>query len=136
MISLEPRELSKGTRPRVGAGIVLVLGIGIGLSVSGCRRPGEDQPTESVTREDIKKERAERSPAFIAQLDSGNAAFKAKDYERALRHYQNATKIEDDEPAGWFGIYMTELARGNAAAADVALKRAQQHAPGATLIHP
>ena len=136
MISDQPRELSKGPRPGATPGIVLVLALGIGLFETGCRRPGEDQPTESVTREDIKKEREERSPAFIAQLDSGNAAFKVKDYERALRHYQNATKIEDDEPAGWFGIYMTELARGNAAAADVALKRAQEHAPGATLIHP
>ena len=117
---------------RIGLGLVL----GIGLGISGCRQRGEDLKTESIGAEDIKSERTERSPEFIAQLDSGNAAYRAKDYERALRHYQAVTRLDEDEAAGWFGIYMTELARGNAAAADLALKRAQEHAPGASLIHP
>lgn len=119
-----------------GLGLGLVLGMGLGIGISGCRQRGEDQKTESIGAEDIKSERTERSPEFIGQLDSGNAAYRAKDYERALRHYQAVTRLDDDEAAGWFGIYMTELARGNAAAADLALKRAQEHAPGASLIHP
>ena len=119
-----------------GRGIGLVLVLGIGLGFSGCRQRGEDQKTESIGAGDVKSERAERSPEFIAQLDSGNAAYRAQDYERALRHYQAVTRLDEDEAAGWFGIYMTELARGNAAAADLALKRAQEHAPGASLIHP
>ncbi len=117
-----------------GLGLGLVLGLGIGSS--GCRQPGEDQKTESIGAADVKQERAERSPEFIAQLDSGNTAYRAKDYERAMRHYQAVTRIDEKEAAGWFGIYMTELARGNAAAADLALKRAQERAPGASLIHP
>lgn len=114
--------------------MVLILGIAFGISA--CRQPGEDQTTESIGAEDVKEERTDRSPEFIAHLDSGNAAYRVKDYENALRHYQAVTRIDENEAAGWFGIYMTELARGNAAAADVALKRAQEHAPGASLIHP
>ena len=119
-----------------GHGIGLVLVLGIGSAFSGCRQPGEDQTTGSIEAEDVKQERAQRSPQFIAQLDSGNAAYRAQDYERALRHYQEVTRINEKEAAGWFGIYMTELVRGNAAAADLALKRAQERAPGASLIHP
>ena len=114
--------------------MAVVLGLVLGLGA--CRQPGDDQRTESIGAEDVRQERTERSPAFIAHLDSGNAAYRARDYENALRHYQQVTRIDEDEAAGWFGIYMTELARGNAAAADLALKRAQEHAPGASLIHP
>jgi hypothetical protein len=115
---------------------VWVLAVSFALGAGACRQPGEDQPTESIGAEDVRQERAQQSPEFVAQLDSGNSAYRAKDYERALRHYQQVTRINKDEAAGWFGIYMTELARGNAAAADVALKRAQDRAPGASLIHP
>jgi tetratricopeptide (TPR) repeat protein len=69
-------------------------------------------------------------------VDSGNAAFKAKDYQRALGHYREATRLDDDAAAPWFGIYMVQRALGNLAAADSALKRAQKVAPGASLIHP
>ena len=68
-----------------------------------------------------------------ASLDSGNAAYKAKDYDRARAHYQRVTDIDKDEPAGWFGIYMVELALGNAEAAGKALDKAQGMVPGATL---
>ena len=70
------------------------------------------------------------------QLDSGNTAFKAKDYAAARKHYNAVIKIDDEQPAGWFGIYMVELAEGNGKAAEEALKRAQKLMPGASLIHP
>jgi hypothetical protein len=84
----------------------------------------------------MRKARTEPAPELVAQLDSGNAAYKARDWERALRHYRAVTQLDDEMPAGWFGIYMTEMARGNAPAADSALERAQRRAPGASLIHP
>lgn len=104
--------------------------------VTGCRRPGQDQTTESIGAEEMRKARTEPSPGLVAQLDSGNQAYKAKDWERALQHYRAVTRIDADMPAGWFGIYMVEMARGNAPAADSALQRAQKRAPGASLIHP
>ena len=105
------------------------------LALSACGRP-DDQTTESIDSTDVREARTEPPRALVAQLDSGNTAYKAKDWERALRHYRAVTQMDEDMPAGWFGIYMTEMARGNAPAADSALRRAQKHAPGATLIHP
>ena len=104
------------------------------LIVSACRP--DDQKTESIDAEDVKEARAHISPEMVTHLDSGNAAYKAKDYERAKRHYEAVTKIDKEAPAGWFGIYMSELALGDSAAAAAALERARKEAPGATLIHP
>ena len=109
--------------------------MGIVLATA-CRQPGDDQTTESIGTEEIRKARAEPAPELVAQLDSGNDAYKAKDWERALRHYRAVTRLDEEMPAGWFGIYMVEMARGNAPAADSALQRAQKRAPGASLIHP
>jgi tetratricopeptide (TPR) repeat protein len=103
------------------------------LATLACSRP-DDQETGSVEQEDMEEARSEISAAARAALDSGNAAYKAKDYDRARAHYNRVTQLEKDAPAGWFGIYMTEQARGNAAAADSALGRAQKHAPGASLL--
>ena len=99
-----------------------------------CQKP-EDQKTESIETGAGKDARAQMSPAARIQLDSGNAAFKAKDFDKARAHYQRVTEIDKDAPVGWFGIYMTEQARGNAAAADSALKRVRSEVPGATLVH-
>lgn len=103
------------------------------LTLLGCNRP-DDQETGSVQQEDMQEARNEMSAAARAALDSGNAAYKAKDYDRAREHYNRVTQLEKDAPAGWFGIYMTEQARGNAGAADSALERAQKRAPGASLL--
>lgn len=103
------------------------------VALAGCRRP-EDQKTESIGAEDVRAARTELLPAARAQLDSGNVAFKAKDYERALRHYREVTRLDKETTAGWFGVYMVEQARGNAAAADSALAQAQKLQPGATLL--
>ena len=114
----------------------LLLCAALVATLASCRKPGDDQTTESIGKEDIRKARTDPPAALVAQLDSGNAAYKVKDYERALRHYRAVTRMDEEMPAGWFGIYMTEMARGNAPAADSALERAQKRAPGASLIHP
>ena len=110
---------------------LLVIGL---LLLSACKP--DDQRTDTIDAEDVKEARAHISPRLVTHLDSGNAAFKARDYQRAKLHYEAVTKIDKDAAAGWFGIYMSELALGDTAAAKAALERAQKHAPGATLIHP
>lgn len=105
------------------------------LALIGACRP-DDQSTGSIKQEDVRKARTELPRAAVAHLDSGNAAYRAKDYPRAIQHYQAATRIDSEQAAPWFGIYMAERALGNVAAADSALQRAQKIAPGASLIHP
>jgi tetratricopeptide (TPR) repeat protein len=103
----------------------------IAVALIGCRP--DDQKTETMKTGDA---RAQLSATVVTQLDSGNAAFKRKDYQRARASYQAAVAADKDVAAGWFGLYMTEFALGNTAAADAALEKAQKLAPGATLIHP
>lgn len=105
------------------------------LAILAACKP-EDQRTGSVEKEAVREARTTLPGAMVAQLDSGNAAYRAKDYRRAVQHYRAAARIDGERAAPWFGIYMAERAAGNAAAADSALKRAQKIAPGATLIHP
>ena len=113
---------------RAIAAIVLV---GI---VSACAP--DDQKTSTITTDNAEQTRADMSPELKMHLDSGNAAFRRKDYPAARTHYQAAIDADQKQPAGWFGMYMVELAAGNAEAAGKALDRAQKLVPGATLIHP
>lgn len=105
------------------------------LVLIGACRP-DDQSTGSIKQEDVRKARTKLPSAAVAQLDSGNAAYRARDYQRAVQHYQAAIGIDSEQAAPWFGIYMAESALGNVTRADSALQRAQKIAPGATLIHP
>lgn len=102
------------------------------LAMAACRP--EDQKTGSIGEEQVRSARHELAPATRAQLDSGNAAFRARDWERALRHYRAVIDLDQETAAGWFGVYMVEQARGNAAAADSALEKAQALQPGASLL--
>jgi tetratricopeptide (TPR) repeat protein len=71
-----------------------------------------------------------------AQLDSGNAAYRAGDHQVALYHFQQAVRIEPDLAAGWYGVGMTQSALGNAPAADSAMARVHRLAPTVPLQHP
>ncbi len=71
-----------------------------------------------------------------AQLDSGNAAFRAKDYTGALAHYRGAAERQPQLAAAWFGVYMAQSALGNKTAADSAMRRAQALDPGMVGGHP
>ena len=112
--------------------IAVIVMVGI---ASACARP-DDQKTGTITTENAEQTRADMSPELKMHLDSGNAAFRRKDYPVARTHYQAAIDADQKQPAGWFGLYMVELAAGNAEAAGKALDRAQKLVPGATLIHP
>lgn len=105
------------------------------LLVTACQQP-DDQETGSISREDVQQARENLAPDVAAAIDSGNEAYRAKDYQEALEHYQQAAELDEDLAAAWFGIYMAELALGNADAAQDAMDRAQSLEPGASMIHP
>ncbi|MDT8368080.1 MAG: hypothetical protein RQ745_02655 [Longimicrobiales bacterium] len=113
---------------RAGAIVVLALAL---TAVTGCR------PDDQATRTADPRAVAERlGPALMARLDSANAAFREGRFEVALQLYRSVATAAPDESVGWFGVYMAEEAVGNQAAADSALERARQRAPGASLIRP
>ncbi len=75
-------------------------------------------------------------PGVFAQIDSGNAAYRQKDYQAALAYYQEATKLGPHQSAAWFGVAMAAKALNNTALADSAMQQAQRLDPGADLVHP
>jgi len=102
-------------------------------AVVSCRP--DDQRTDTLDAEQGMQARENMPPAALAQLDSGTSAFRADDFEAALRHYTRVTEIAPDIGAGWFGVYMAEEALGHTDRAAEALERARGIVPGATLLH-
>lgn len=64
--------------------------------------------------------RSALAPETRAALDSGNAAYRAGQYEKALKSYRDAAKSAPDNAAPYFGIYMAAGKLGNKALADSA----------------
>jgi tetratricopeptide (TPR) repeat protein len=111
------------------------VGMLLALAALAACRPA-DPPTESVDVQAGARARETYPPIVVAQIDSGNAAYSAGNYEEALRHYRAAADAGPEIPATWFGIYMAQHALGNLAAADSALQRVRTVAPGASLLRP
>lgn len=88
---------------------LLVAGLAVGCGKNGSGAPKQPLGTPHAV-----------TPAAQAQLDSGNAAFRAGDIQAARQHYRATTQIAPDLAAGWFGVYMSETRLGNKAAADSA----------------
>lgn len=107
----------------------------ITLLLAACAPP-DDQETGSLRDQDVRDAREDLPPELVTALDSGNAAYSRGDFADALEFYQDAADVDDDVAAGWFGIYMAQLALGNPEAADSAMARARDLQPGASLIHP
>lgn len=105
------------------------------LLMAACDLP-DDQETGSIRGEDVRQTRDDLPQEMVAVLDSGNAAYRRGDYQAALDFYDEAVQMDDDVAAGWFGVYMAHSALGNPEAADSAVTRARDLAPGASLIHP
>lgn len=105
------------------------------LAFAACSPP-DDQETGSIRGDDVRQARENLPPEIVAALDSGNAAYSRGDYQAALDDYREAVDHDDDVAAAWFGLYMAHQALGNTEAADSALVRARDLAPGASLIHP
>jgi len=113
--------------------VPFVVALGLALSSWACRP--DDQRTDTIDPTGGGS-RGAMSPQAVAQLDSGNAAYRAGNHQEALTHYRRVTELEPDQSPGWFGLHMANLALGNRASADSALERVQSLAPGASLIHP
>jgi hypothetical protein len=67
-------------------------------------------------------------------LDSGNAAYRAKNFDLALRHYRDAARAAPTHASPWFGIFLVAQATQNSALADSARKEVQKrtsNTPGA-----
>jgi Flp pilus assembly protein TadD len=95
----------------------------------------DDQATGTI--DSAAWSQARDLPAGVREaLDSGNAAFRARDYEAAREQYLRAVELGPEESSAWFGLSMVERQLGNAAAADSAMQRVQQLTPGASLIEP
>lgn len=114
--------------------IVAVLAVSAVVAATSCR-PKEEK-TGTISAQEAKEAQKELPPDVLAQLDSGNEAFRAGDHKAALDHYTKAKDLKSDVAAAWFGIYMAQQALGNEDAAKEALARAQKISPGATLLHP
>jgi tetratricopeptide (TPR) repeat protein len=110
--------------------LVLVL-----LAAGGCRRD-DDQRTATIDVETMRQARDALDPAALERIDAGNAAYREGRFEEALADYREATRIEPDAAAAWFGVYMAELSLGNAQGAEAALRRARETAPRASLVEP
>lgn len=111
----------------------------VAAGASACREQPDDQQTGSLSGDEVRAVRADWPAGVSAQIDSGNEAYKAKDYDAARRHYQEALRLAGDmkEPrvTGYFGLYMVEHAVGDTVAAAAAMKEAQALAPEASLMH-
>jgi hypothetical protein len=71
--------------------------------------------------------------AARAALDSGNTAYRAKDFALALRHYREAARAAPAHASPWFGIFMVAQATQNTALADSARREVEKRtvdAPG------
>jgi tetratricopeptide (TPR) repeat protein len=113
----------------------LRIGLLLAVAALAACRPS-DQTTDTIDVQAGVRARETYPPEVVAQLDSGNAAFKAHNFEEALRHYQTAAEAGPDISATWFGVYMAQHALGNIPAADSALARSRNEVPGASLLRP
>ncbi|HSJ15248.1 MAG TPA: hypothetical protein VK939_12580 [Longimicrobiales bacterium] len=118
---------------------VLAIALATGAAASACRERPDDQMTGSMTGEEVRAVRADWPAGVSAQVDSGNDAFKARDYDAARGHYQEALRLAGDmkEPkvTAYFGLFMVENAVGDSVAATAAMTQAQALAPEASLMH-
>ncbi|MEP7381544.1 MAG: hypothetical protein ABI910_07650 [Gemmatimonadota bacterium] len=118
----------------------LMVSVAVPLSVlvaaSACRRANDAQqatadgsvlppghvPVTSAGATDLQ-------PVTQALLDSGNAAFRQKDYPAALGFYARASEVQPEHAAPWFGTYMVGQATRNSALTDSALRMVRARAP-------
>lgn len=107
----------------------------LALAAMAACRP-DDQRTDTVDAAVFEEQREQLSPEVRMHLDSGSAAFRRDDHQAALDHYTQATELNENAAAAWFGVYMAQRALGDEDAAQEAMERAQASVPGATLINP
>ncbi|HUG40522.1 MAG TPA: hypothetical protein VMM12_08560 [Longimicrobiales bacterium] len=104
------------------------VAIAAAVAVSACG--GDDGGGEiRFEGQEVQEARRGWTPELAALVDSGNAAYRTGNYDEAARIFQRGTREFPHHGATWFGLYMAEHARGNIAAADSALGRAEALTP-------
>jgi tetratricopeptide (TPR) repeat protein len=93
-------------------------------------------PPETTTVGSLGAIAEELPPALQLQLDSGNVAYRDRQYDEALRHFDTVVRMDPQLAAGWYGLGMTYGAIGNAAAADSAMAQVHVMDPDISLEHP
>lgn len=106
------------------------------LLLAGCGGDGGGERVPLDRPGSGQGEAPELPPGIQSHLDSANAAYRARDYEEALRHFTEVTELAPDLAAGWYGVGMTQAALGNAEEADEAMMRVHRLAPEIPLQHP
>jgi tetratricopeptide (TPR) repeat protein len=128
-----PSASHRGSGFWAALSVSLILGM---ILLTGCHQDdGSDRiPLDS---QGGLEEAVEDLPEEIQQqLDSANAAYRGQDYEAALQHYGEVTRLVPGLAAGWYGVGMTHMALGNGESADSAMMRVHQLAPEVPLAHP
>ena len=123
--------------PMIQAGLmfgVLMVGV-VMVGVLTCSDVG-DQRTDSVDLEAGRETREQWPTDVVAQIDSGNAAYRAGRVERSLAHFRSAVGLAPDNSTAWFGVFMAANSLGYQATADSALATVRALAPGASLLDP
>lgn len=69
-----------------------------------------------------------------ALLDSGNVAFRTKQYPLAQQYYEKAAAEVPDQAAPWYGVYMVAQAIKNQTLADSAMKMVSTRSGGRDLM--
>lgn len=105
------------------------------MFAASCGEAG-DQRTETLDPTAARERRERLAGATASLLDSGSAAFSARDYAGALRHYRAAVDQDSTVAAAWFGVYMAQTALGDERAAEEAFERARELEPNASLLDP
>ena len=104
--------------PRLAAAVILALAISVD---AGCAKKAE-KSAETPESTAVSSGR-ERSQAFIT---AGNDAYKAGDFELALKRYAAAAVADPRDPAAYFGMGMTFTRLKREDEARAAYARAQQ----------
>jgi tetratricopeptide (TPR) repeat protein len=112
--------------------VVIMAGL-VGLAACDGRDDGEQM---RLGDDAMEQARSGWPAALGARIDSGNAAYRAGDYDAAAAVYRRAAEQHPDVAATWFGLNMAEAARGNHEAADSARMRAEALTPGLGGGHP
>ena len=103
----------------------------IGAAAIGCSEGAE-------AKRDVLMSRPASTISVLAraQLDSGNAAFRARDLAKARTHYEKVVKAEPSLAAPWMGLAMVARASADSALLRRALREVDRLSPGSSASHP
>lgn len=111
------------SRPRALLTLLVLVFVSVASACSKKEAPkiplAQGAPLDSVRA--MEKAHALIGPAARAELDSGNAFYRKKEYTEALARYRAASELAPQHAAPLFGIYMVARVTNNKKLADSAL---------------